>query len=64
MTLAVGDPVLSHENGTDIRYQIRLERFRSIRISDIISVSEYLNCTFIMLTSNRILSDMVDTICI
>jgi len=57
------------ENGTDrIRDRIRLERFRFVRIgvsiftSDTVSVSEYLNRIFMMSTSNRILSDMIDII--
>ena len=51
-----------------IRDRIRLERLRSVRIesecliSDIVSVSEYLNHIFMMSTSNRILSNIVDII--
>ena len=51
-----------------IRNRIRLEGLRSVRIksgyptSDTVSVSEYSNRIFIMSISNRILSDIVDTI--
>ena len=51
-----------------IQDRIRFKGFRSAvskseySISDTISVSEYLNCIFMMLISNCILSDMVDII--
>ena len=53
-----------------IRDQIRLERFRSVRIRvrifniRYLSISEYLNRIFMMSISNHILSDMINIICI
>jgi hypothetical protein len=49
-----------------IRDQIRLEWFTvsesEYSTSDTVSISEYLNCIFMMSISNFILSDMVDII--